>query len=671
MKISLILERLLTKISKKNKMIRYLFSLVLIFILSSCSISLKSNKKPDWLDDNYRKKHFPSEKYYVVFSEKNNSDFSTKNKSEREVELRKELESKLIKGIVDKISVSMTSTEQQIGNTNYEFVSSVLLKTNQSSSAVLFEKQENFYINKRKNTLSGIIYVKKTALAKGYKLKIDAEISYLLSRIKNLNSKENEAISPLAAINVEFNNIKDDIEKYTIIASINDNELNIKFNELSKEFTQLKFKYEDTTLKVINLLLEVDKLYNSNLNNLVNSNLFEDISNKLEEALIYDPGNMQVLAKKDHYKSLWIKFLKEDKNEKIRKEEYQSAIKILDRLIILDNTNDQLHLKEQKDLIINYFNKTINDIESFSKNDNISTCFVLLDQISKYSYVNIEKFQNTKVKIDNSYIDKKIKEIQNLAYKSDFLGAADVCKTTLKIYPDNMELKDEFDKILISIKKEKKIEFKKTRPTRYVVELNYSLANVPLIIKDNSVSPSIKVDLSKVDFNNPLAYYQFGLYRKINIKDKLKFVNSKRSFAYSQVGLRYGYLNMSNYPFLNPTDNSKFFFKNSKLIQLEASFIWRRFFMFNIGYVSETLPEITVGNNIITKSNNYLCSTVGLRFPIRSVHLTTDFTGFKDPNSIIKLYAKAGVSLNIGLSKKYNKEDKKYIENEVLKLRDN
>jgi hypothetical protein len=242
----------------------------------------------------------------------------------------------------------------------------------------------------------------------------------------------------------------------------------------------------------------------------------------------------------------------------------------------------------------------------------------------------------------------------------------------LKSYPDNRSLKDLFDRVLISLKKEKKENLLETRPTRYVIELNYSMTHMPIVIQNRAFSPAIKIDFSKIDYSAPLNYYQFGLYRKVNIKDKLKFVNGKRNFAYSQVGLKFGYMNMSSYKYLlNPSvDNTTFEFKQGKLYQIEASFIWRRFFMFNLGYLTETLPEVSIDNSILAKQNNYFCSTLGLRIPFRSIHFTTDVTGYKN-SEVIKFYAKAGISLNFGLSKKYNSDDKKYIENEVLKLRDN
>jgi hypothetical protein len=93
--------------------------------------------------------------------------------------------------------------------------------------------------------------------------------------------------------------------------------------------------------------------------------------------------------------------------------------------------------------------------------------------------------------------------------------------------------------------------------------------------------------------------------------------------------------------------------------------------MFNFCFLKETLTLVNSDTTITGIEQNYLCSTVGLRIPFDFIHLTADVTGFSDGNAIAKVYAKAGISINIGLNKKFNGEDKKYITNEVSKLRNN
>ena len=213
----------------------------------------------------------------------------------------------------------------------------------------------------------------------------------------------------------------------------------------------------------------------------------------------------------------------------------------------------------------------------------------------------------------------------------------------------------------------------KTRPTRYVIELNYSLTHLPEIIQNKNNPNLTPLDVNKIELNNQLRNFELGIYKKINITEKKTNSGGKPKFSYSQLGVRVGYLDLSKQPFYltGTTLPNPFYYKESKITQIEASFIWRRFFMFNLGYLMETLPEIKPDFSIFGKENNYLCSTVGLRIPFDFIHLTADVTGFSNGGEISKVYAKAGISINIGLSKKFNDQDKQYIENEVTKLRNN
>jgi hypothetical protein len=149
--------------------------------------------------------------------------------------------------------------------------------------------------------------------------------------------------------------------------------------------------------------------------------------------------------------------------------------------------------------------------------------------------------------------------------------------------------------------------------------------------------------------------------------------SGNHKFSYSQIGVRLGYLDLSKQPFVNNfiSPSTTFYYNQSKVTQIEASFIWRRFFMFNLGYLTETLPEVKSDLSIVSKENSYLCSTIGLRIPFDFIHLTADVSGYSNGNDTAKVFAKAGISINIGFSKKFNGEDKKYIENEVSLIRNN
>jgi uncharacterized tellurite resistance protein B-like protein len=461
--------------------------------------------------------------------------------------------------------------------------------------------------------------------------------------------------------------IQNDIEVYTIIISATDYNLMEKYNNMYLSYSKLNAAFWNDSKIIESLINEADQLYQ-------NESSFESIIAKLNEALLYDANNAKVLVKIKDFKSKWTAKLTSELNSKTSNKDYLSAIKILDKLVLVDQNNDAVYREKQKNLIEDYFRETAFNIKNLVKNGSLNEGLKQLNDISKYSYVDLDEFNDIKSQLEAISIDNEIGTIENHIYNKNYELAASVCKKNLILYPKNKKLIQLFEEVLTLISENKKTELMKTHPTRYVVEFNYSLSHLPEIIQDkNNPNSPPPLDVSKIDLSNQLGYFQLGLYKKINIKEKYSNSGDKHKFSYSQFGVRVGYLDLSKQPFYSYVSSlpNTFYCKQSKITQLEASFIWRRFFMFNLGYLSETLPEIKTDFSIISNEKNYFCSTIGFRIPFNFIHLTADITGFSNGNEIIKVYTKVGVSINIGLSKKFNGEDKKYIENEVSKIRNN
>lgn len=641
---------------------KLLILIISFYFLTSCSSTInKDNEKPKWLNENYRSKVFPSDNYYVHFEERKLSFFSGTLIKDIKAEFSKDLEVQIVKQIVEKISFTTNSSELQTENNKIDYISSVLRESSHSASAALMGKRDDFYIDKQTKSIYGLIYVKKSELAKGYYSSISNKINLLEGKIdlaKN-NSIDN---SQLKEYNNENKIIQSELEIYSIIISGTDKNLIDKYNKMYTSLSKLNSIHGNDSGRIEALIIEADKMYQ-------NQDSFENIIDKLDEALLYDSSNVKVLDKKKYYTQKWVSKLSLSLNSKEINKEYSEAISILDKLIVVDINNEPVYKEKQKNIIELYYNETIEKIKSLIKNNSIYESQNLINQVSKYSYVNVESYNKVKLEFDKIIIENSIRNIENLIYEKNYEQAAIVCKNSLQTYPDNKQLKNLFDKNLDLIQQKKKEELKEMRPTRYVIELNYSMSHLPELIQNNTSNESTKFDFSNIDISKPIAYYQLGLYRKIKIIKSKN--NSKSKFSYSQIGIKGGYMDLSTHYFQNITGSqtTTFLYNPSKLIQIEASYILRRFFQFNIGVINETLPEINTDLSVKSKQNNYFCSTIGFRIPFGFIHLTTDLTGFTDGKETVKLYAKAGISINIGLSKRYNSQDKKYIENEVLNLK--
>jgi hypothetical protein len=612
-----------------------------------------------WLSETYRNIHLPSNYYYLEFSEKNLSDFSSKSEADIRSEFRRDLETQLVKGIVEKISFSMTSSELQTENKRTDYISSVLRQSSQSASATLIGKEEVFYLDRKRKTISGMVYVKKSVLAQGYQSSLRSKIDVLQNLVNNQNLEIHSMNSPMSAINSELKKIQEEMEIYLIIDSSPDEVLHAEYLRLLDSTAKLNDKYGNLKFKIDSLINEAEKMFQQ-------QNDFEDIINKLNEALLYDSTNSVVLAKKNEYISKWIAKLNLELNSKSINKEYKQAIEILNKLSVIDPNNESVYKIKQNNLIESYFTETITIIRSFLKNGALTEATVRLEEITKYSYVDNEIFKKVQTEINSITIDNAVRTIENLIYDSNLNGAAIKCKDMLRTFPNDKSLKQLFDQIINAISDNKKKELLNARPTRYVVELNYSFAIMPISIYDKAEAVNIKdFNISSINEKYNLSLYQIGFYRKINIRKKESSLGKNQKFSYSQIGLRGGFLETSTYRFTDQASNTNYLFKPSQLVQLEASYIWRRFFMFNLGYVIETLPQ----TQYVVKRNNYYCSTIGFRIPFDLIHLTADLTGYSNGSDLVKAYAKAGISVNIGLSKKFNKADQKYIENEVIKLK--
>jgi hypothetical protein len=644
-------------------MCKLILSLISILLLNSCVVFKKNTViQPKWMNESYRFQFFPSDEYYIYFEEKNIKEFSSQSIKDIKLEFGRDLKNQLVKQIVEKISFSTTSSELQTENNKIDYISSVLRESSQTATATLIGTREEFYLDNRKNSISAIIYVKKSSLAKGYSSILNSKIELLKGKIDQYNKNNStEENSPLNSINLELISIQNEMEIYAILLENKDSELINKYNKMYESYRLLSSRFGNDANKIESLINQADELY-------VAQASFESILAKLNEALLYDATNAKVINKKNEYKNRWLSVLTSELNSKLSIKEYQSAILILEKLLVVDSNNENVYVEKKRNIIVEYFRYALNNIKKLINNGSLFEAIKQLNEISKYAYVDTGEFEKIKSEIENISIDNAISISQNYIFEKKYEDALNHCKQNLILYPTNKDLQKILNEVLELIAKKKKLELLQSRPNRYVFEVNYSLSHLPLIVQDKSIEQNNPIDESNIDFGNKLGCFQFGFYRKINIKLKEVNLGKNSKFNYSQLGLRTSFFDLSNNLFYD--DNGMpFSYGKSNIMQIEASFIWRRFFMFNLGYLKETLPLINANTTITGLENNYFCSSIGIRIPFDFIHLTADVTGYSDSGKIIKAYAKAGVSINIGFSKKYNIEDNKYIENEIVRLK--
>jgi hypothetical protein len=644
---------------------RFILAIISFFFLNSCGVFNKNTfVKPKWMNESYRTQFYPTEQYYIYFEEKSTKEFSSKIDKDIKDEFSKELKNQLVKQIVEKISFSTTSSELQTENNKIDYISTVLRESSQTATATLVGTKEEFYIDKKNKIISALIYVKKSTLVKGYSSILNSKIQLLQGKIDQyIKDDFIDNKSPINSINLELISIQNEMEIYAILNENKDSELIKMYNKMYESYRLLNTKYGNDSNEIERLINKADELY-------LSQSSFENILAKLNEALLYDATNAKVINKKNDYKNKWVAKLTSELNAKISVKDFQSVLIILDKLIVIDQNNDKVYSEKKKNIIVDYFKSSIYNIKKLVNNGSLFEAIKQLNEISRYAYVDTNEFEKIKSEIEKISINNAVSTLQNYIFEKRYDEALYHCKQNLILYPSNKQLQKLLDEVLDFIFIQKKSELKRSRPTRYVFEFNYSLSHLPEIIQDNNSQHNSSFEVSNINFGNKLGCFQFGLYRKINVKLKDFNVGKNHKFYYSQIGLRASYFDLSNNLFLD-NNGMTFTFKESNISQIEASFIWRRFFMFNLGYLTEKMPYTNSINFTTGIEKSYFCSSIGFRIPFGFFHLTADVTGYSDTGETIKAYAKAGVSINIGFSKKYNLEDKKYIENEILRLKNN
>lgn len=165
---------------------------------------------------------------------------------------------------------------------------------------------------------------------------------------------ELKEISPLNLINSELLTIQNEMEIYAVLSPTRDNLLIEKYNKMYESYRILNSKYGNDSNKIEILINEADRLY-------LDQASFEIIISKLDEALLYDATNVKVIGKKNEYKNKWVIKLTTELNSKTSNKEYQAAINILDKLIVIDQNNDLVYSEKKKILlriILNQLSRT-------------------------------------------------------------------------------------------------------------------------------------------------------------------------------------------------------------------------------------------------------------------------------------------------------------------------
>jgi hypothetical protein len=257
-------------------------------------------------------------------------------------------------------------------------------------------------------------------------------------------------------------------------------------------------------------------------------------------------------------------------------------------------------------------------------------------------------------KIEDLKIDKSLETVNQKIYLNDYEGALASLDSLNAIYPKNDVINTKTEQVINTIYSKRKKEILKNKPTRNVIEFNFGLATTPnQFITDNK----FKITDQKYILDDLFSSFQLGLYKKFKIRDRNNRLSSAK-YKYSQAGIRIGYVNPNSGVYNLKGDTIRNF--NSKIGTISASLIARRFLMINFGIVSFL---DSTGRNF--SNNNYGFGEIGIRIPFGPIHFTSDVSTISNFDRIYQVFFKFGMSVNIGVNKRFNSSDAMFLRNKI------
>jgi tetratricopeptide (TPR) repeat protein len=635
-----------------------------LFQLSSCRMVSKTIGRKttleNWTNSSFRKSKYPEESYYSDYRvvDCKHRKYMEQQRMDLESQMREQLSSKIVTNIKTE---SISNQSQMNSGSGGGFYSQNTYQSIQNSFTTLTNITTYHDYDPLQRKLHMIIFVKKDELRRSYASSIKQQImsaQSLANSIKGADGgRESKAYNEyMNELNSKKKKIDTDLE---VLGILNKDE-----DGLSDDMDEINILYSTLVTDINGLLLRYSSSYVNDLVNQGNTKMLNKdylgAIEKYNQVLVFSPSNADALANK----KTCVDILVNEKSKKVDSyelaENYESALDELHSITDLDPTLYERYKTRDQDLQSKFFEKSIDEIDRLIKYENIALASTKFSKIEPYAQLDIKRYNTIKARLEDLRVKNEQKSITEAIYNKNYTTALSMINSVNRDFPFNDDVIALRNQVSYLIYKDKRKEFLRDMPTRLIFEFNFSLANRPSqFVNDNS----IKIENSDYLFDDLFSFYQLGFYRKFNIKPKGTNGDNKSKFRYSQYGIRLGYLNTGSgiYDLQGDTLN----FETPKLTTICGSVISRRFLMFNLGVAA---TQDSTGLNL--KNITLGLGEIGFRIPFGPVHLTADVSTYTDFDSSYLVFARAGLSINIGANRKFTKADRENIRNQIAKMVD-
>jgi hypothetical protein len=385
-----------------------------------------------------------------------------------------------------------------------------------------------------------------------------------------------------------------------------------------------------------------DKIKQANLK-LTNKKYFEAYMAFKSLALDF-PDNLDISNSVEDCKKLSIKYYENKLLKYEAEESYSLALNIIDSISLIDANLTEKY----SDKAIEYrkfeFLKIESKIEKLLSYKSVSAEQLrpLITELRSFKEVDSKKFESLYSKAEVKLIDYDFKIIRSDVYNKRYSEALSKIPSLKYNYSRNKKI----DKLENYVEKKMFTNFKKellsTRPRRFNIEVSLL-----------SLSPIILVDqFENYSFTNLSMEYGLGIYKRLGTKKK-----SGNHYAYSVIGLKYNYLDAQNSFNEDNSQNITLFSYHNPQI----SFGYRKTLYFDIGVISSNFNDLLTPQVFQGGFSFYL--------PMSLVSIGINSKVVTDFKSNSRYQIGAGIKLNLGFNKKFNRLDKEELNTKILKFK--
>jgi len=585
-------------------------------------------------------------------------------------QLELQLKTALAKKIISNIKVANSSTKSNTSlnlnnnkNANstdivkYEFTSKIESKLSFTEPIIQYQVD---YKTKMVNGLIAI--VKRDFLDQNYsKLKFD---------LRELSGKVDNVIA--AGGNTRLNSIKmneflaEKNELYSLISVQNtldpdrltDEEFQQNFKELDAKLTSLLSNIESDDFQEA-LILAKNKVKNIDNRNEIKE--YKSAMNDFDLLLVKYPGNATIIqAKQDALDYIDSKYA-----SKISSTDYLEALTAIKTLSQIDQSFIIKHGDLKIQLVKAVFELYVDKAEKNLASRDYNNAKSLLKKVEEYKYYNSAKYDAILNQIDDNIFKQKIYDIDLLISNKKYVEAYRVIVETKTdfVLKNLTGLNEREEKVVDLLTAQKVAEMKKTRPYLYQFQMGAGLISNFYSIQPNT-------DIANYQVQTASTTYEFGLYRKVNIKENFSDNGKDRSRS-SAFGVKVSvWVPNQSYSFTNASSTplqGGLYFK-SNIIEPQLSFFTLKMFNLNVGKILGEIIDKDA-NTVLNSKKDFYTLTFGLRPKIGNLMLNLNAKLISDMEQSNYITANASLVLALNFGRRFRGYEYDEVRNTVSKVK--